>query len=253
MTLLVSITFDDANESQFTDYYPILESYGLRATFFVITSLLDKKGILNYDQVKELYKCGNEIGSHTHTHPHLTKIPTTSLIFELKKSKEILRNFNCNTLAYPYGDYDERVICYTRHFYSAARGYYGKCFGINHIGNMDKYALKVIPPELLKNYSIFHNVHNGLAILVFHEKFNINLDKIFWITRNKRFDMLNMTSIFNLIITQFFKAFKNGDQSNRLLQFKKLCDILSSSDLVHVLTISEALKRLDEVNRCEFY
>jgi peptidoglycan/xylan/chitin deacetylase (PgdA/CDA1 family) len=252
MTLLVSITFDDGNESQFTDYYPILESYGFRATFFIITSLLGKKGMLNYDQVKELYKCGNEIGSHTHTHPHLTKIPTTSLIFELKKSKEILRNFNCDTLAYPYGDYNERVIYYTKHFYSAARGYFRKCLGINHVRDMDKYALKVFSPEpFLKNSSTFHNVHNGLAILVFHGRFNITLGKILWITRNERFRMLTMTNILSSISTQFSKILrvKSTNQDDRLLQFKKLCDILSSSDLVQVLTISEALKRLDEVNR----
>jgi len=246
MSIFVSITFDDGNESQFTEYYPILESYGLRATFYITTSLIGKRGILTYGQLKELYNHGNEIGSHTHTHPYLTKIPVASLTFELKKSKEILKNFGCSTLAYPYGDYNERIIHYVRRFYSAARGYYGKDYGINHSRDMNRYALKVVSPGLV--FSHVSDFHNGLAIFVFHGRFNITFDKILWVTRNKMLDLLTMSNPFNRIITSFLKIPKGDVHHNRLLQFKKLCEFLSASDSVQVLTVSEALKQLYGVN-----
>jgi peptidoglycan/xylan/chitin deacetylase (PgdA/CDA1 family) len=238
MNIFVSITFDDGNESQFTEYYPILERYGFRATFYVITSLIGKRGMLTYDQLKELYNHGNEIGSHTHTHPYLTKIPVASLIFELKKSKDILENFKCSTLAYPYGDYNEKVIYYVRHFYSAARGYGN--YGINSSKDINRYALKVISQgTFLHHVSDFHN---GLAIFVFHGRSNITFDKILWAARNKRLD-----SFFNSI-NYFLKISKGNNHHDHLLQFKKLCELLSADDSVQVLTVSEALRQLRSIS-----
>jgi len=238
MNVFVCITFDDGNEEQFAEYYPVLEEYGFRATFYVITSLIGKKGMLTYDQLKELYNHGNEIGSHTHTHPHLTKISVTSLIFELEKSKEVLKDFECKTLAYPYGDYDARVIYYVRRFYSAARGYTN--YGINNSRDINRYALKVIPQG---TFPYFSDLNKGLAIFVFHGRSNITFDKILWMLKYKRSDL-----VFNRIITSFLKILKSSNYHDDFSQFRKLCEILSADDSVRVLTVSEALRQLYDIN-----
>ena len=55
---------------------------------------------------------GWEIGSHTRTHPRLTRLGDEELLGELQASREECEDrlgVDCSSLAYPYGDYDERV------------------------------------------------------------------------------------------------------------------------------------------------
>jgi peptidoglycan/xylan/chitin deacetylase (PgdA/CDA1 family) len=55
----------------------------------------------------------NEIGSHGMTHRDLTKLHPDELMFELKKSKEMLENITgrpVNSFAYPYGFFNNRLI-----------------------------------------------------------------------------------------------------------------------------------------------
>jgi peptidoglycan/xylan/chitin deacetylase (PgdA/CDA1 family) len=66
------------------------------------------------DQLGELAEAGWEIGSHTCTHPHLDRVSDDAqLRAELVESKATVEERlgrDCATLAYPYGEYDERVI-----------------------------------------------------------------------------------------------------------------------------------------------
>lgn len=113
---------------------------------------------MSEEQIKDLYNHGNEIGSHTHTHPHLPKLSDNKLDFELRKSKEILKPFKAETLAYPYGEYDNRVISHVSRYYTSARGYYNPTeISPSFVSNMglghERYCLKTISfehPALLK-------------------------------------------------------------------------------------------------------
>ncbi|MGB9841303.1 MAG: polysaccharide deacetylase family protein [Candidatus Bathyarchaeales archaeon] len=251
MSILVSISFDDGNENHFTEFYPILEDYGLKATFYVITSLLGKKGMLNKYHLKELYNHGNEIGSHTHTHPNLTRLSTDSLVLELSKSKEILKEFGCTTMAYPYGYYDERCIYYTKRFYSAARGYGKKDYGINRPEALNLYSLKMLPTQ---QFISNHSFPEGLAIFVFHGKFSISSDLILWFLRNKRVEFLRRKALRNSLVRikdSVFKSSRSVNKSDSLTQFRNLCDFLSANDSVKVRTISDALKDLGLIDNQE--
>jgi len=60
-----------------------------------------------------LADAGWEVGSHTVTHPRLTQLDEHRLAVELDASRaEVERQLGrpCLSLAYPYGDYDERVV-----------------------------------------------------------------------------------------------------------------------------------------------
>jgi len=128
----VVITFDDAFASVATIAYPILSSLGLTATVFVPTEYIDGDerlswpGIehwamtshqheltaMSWDTLGTLIDAGWEIGSHTRTHPHLTQVDDVTLKAELEGSREacVARlGRRCETVAYPYGDVDERV------------------------------------------------------------------------------------------------------------------------------------------------
>ena len=67
----VSLTFDDARLSQADVGIPILDSYGLRATFYVTTSRLEER----LAAWKEAVANGHEIGNHSMRHPCTGNFP----------------------------------------------------------------------------------------------------------------------------------------------------------------------------------
>jgi peptidoglycan/xylan/chitin deacetylase (PgdA/CDA1 family) len=129
----VAVTFDDAYLSVLTLAKPLLDAAGFPATVYAPTAYLDTpdrplrwEGIeqwhggeherelvpMSWDQLGELAEAGWEVGSHTRTHPHLTRLDDDALREELTESRATVeRHFGrCPTLAYPYGDHDERVV-----------------------------------------------------------------------------------------------------------------------------------------------
>jgi Predicted xylanase/chitin deacetylase len=118
----VILTFDDGYEDNFLNVFPILKKYNFPATIFVNTDLIGKeiiarKGtkmkILSESQIQEMTKSGIiKFGSHSHRHLKLSKLSEAEIEKELKTSEEILEKITDQkiiSLAYPYGDYDERV------------------------------------------------------------------------------------------------------------------------------------------------
>lgn len=67
----VSLSFDDARESQITTGIPLLDQYGIKATFFVVPSNMEKQ----QDGWKKAAANGHEIGNHTLTHPCTGNFP----------------------------------------------------------------------------------------------------------------------------------------------------------------------------------
>ena len=61
----ISLTFDDARQSQLERGLPILDEYGVKATFYVSISSLEKRP----GAWKAAAANGHEIGNHTLTHP----------------------------------------------------------------------------------------------------------------------------------------------------------------------------------------
>ena len=127
-----AVTFDDAYASVGRLAQPVLDRLGVPATVFVPTSFQDSRepmswpGIdqwaggghrselrpLGWEQLRELQAAGWEIGSHTQTHPRLTRLADERLVAELRSSRQDCEDrlaAACPAIAYPYGDFDERV------------------------------------------------------------------------------------------------------------------------------------------------
>jgi peptidoglycan/xylan/chitin deacetylase (PgdA/CDA1 family) len=130
---VMAVTFDDAYRSVLELAEPILTALDCPATVFVPTNFpamrapMSWAGIddwlggpdepelmpLSWDELRSLADRGWEVGSHTRSHPRLTQLDDDSLSTELRESREICAaelGGACESLAYPYGDVDNRVI-----------------------------------------------------------------------------------------------------------------------------------------------
>jgi peptidoglycan/xylan/chitin deacetylase (PgdA/CDA1 family) len=132
-----TFTFDDGFLSQFNYAAPILDSYGFKGTFFIISGSMtdDLPGIWRYgtwNQFRSMSLDGHEIGSHTVKHLDLTtlttgdSLTTGTLLYELYQSKKTIEqkisNQKCITIAYPFNIKNTNVINETALFYESGRG-----------------------------------------------------------------------------------------------------------------------------------
>ncbi len=142
---LISITFDDASQTVYDTGFPILNSQGIPATFYFITGFLTDPW---KTQLRSMEDSGWEIGSHTVTHPDLTKLSPSELLFELNQSKNDLEaaGLTITGFAYPYGSAHNNgaVLRQVKQTYSYARSV--------HLGYnspiIDQYALTSQTPTI---------------------------------------------------------------------------------------------------------
>src|SRR5258708_2761985 len=74
----VILTFDDGYEDFYTNAFPLLQKYKMKATEFVITQVETAPAYLSWDQIVALDKSGLvEIAAHTQHHPFLTDLNAT--------------------------------------------------------------------------------------------------------------------------------------------------------------------------------
>lgn len=109
----IVITFDDGYMDNYSNAFPILKEFNMVATIFCITSNLDGSYYLSEDALKEMSNYGIDIQSHTVTHPQLNKLTYNQQLTELKESKKTLEYITgkeIDSIAYPYGDFNEDTI-----------------------------------------------------------------------------------------------------------------------------------------------
>jgi peptidoglycan/xylan/chitin deacetylase (PgdA/CDA1 family) len=90
--LCYSLTFDDGHASDYTEAFPVLHELGLRATFFVVPTLVDTAGFVTWDQLREMVAAGMEVGSHSLTHPFVDGLAPAELRREFGDSKTMIED-----------------------------------------------------------------------------------------------------------------------------------------------------------------
>lgn len=119
----ITFTFDDGWESVYIAGFPALQRCGAMGTVFVLAEVIGQPGYLSSKELRELYKRGWEIASHSLTHRDLTQLSDEEIREEVANSKTTLeaQGFPVFSFSSPYGRYNERTIEAIRHFYFAHR------------------------------------------------------------------------------------------------------------------------------------
>jgi len=114
----IAISFDAAwGGDQTMEILNILDAYGVKTTFFLVDIWSERFPEL----VREIDKRGHEIGNHSTSHPHMTKLSEDKITKELTAMDDRLESLIGKRSALfrpPYGDYNNRVVQTAR-----ARGY----------------------------------------------------------------------------------------------------------------------------------
>ncbi len=110
----IALTIDAAWDDDKTPF--ILETlarYNVKATFFLCGFWVEAYP----DQVRAIAEAGHEIGNHSMTHPHMTKISDARIHEEIAGLDDMIERITGRRpklFRAPYGEYDDRVILTVR-------------------------------------------------------------------------------------------------------------------------------------------
>lgn len=84
------LTFDDGTRDHYEVVYPLLERRKLKGIFFVPTSKIGREGYLTAEQVGEMSRAGQIIGSHSHEHRRLDVLMEEDIRVQLEVAGKVL-------------------------------------------------------------------------------------------------------------------------------------------------------------------
>lgn len=107
---VLALTFDDGPHPEYTQkLLDLLKSLKVKATFFVIGKMVEKRP----DLLKAIDRAGHVVGNHTFSHVTLTKIPLADIETEYRANLDLVQRTIGKTMEFcrpPGGDYDADVI-----------------------------------------------------------------------------------------------------------------------------------------------
>ncbi len=158
----IAISFDCAWGVEYTDgILDVMKKENVKSTFFAVEFWTVKYP----DYIKKISDYGHEIGTHSATHPYMSKLSKTDIEKELNTSSSAIENITgkkVDLFRAPYGDYDDLLITTARDL-----GFFTIQWDVDSIDwkNISREDIKKRVLNKVKNGSIvlFHN--NGLHTL----------------------------------------------------------------------------------------
>ena len=195
----IAISFDCAWGTDYTDeLLSIMEEKGVVCTFFMVEFWTKKFP----DYVKKIDEKGHEIGTHSATHPYMSKLSKENIIKELTTSKKAIEDITgkeVKTFRPPYGDYNDNLITTAKEV-----GLYTIQWDVDSLDWKNLSATEITNRVLkrVKNGSIvlFHN--NGLHT-------SESLPKIIDTLKGEGYVF---TTIYDLIYKDNYKMLPDGTQ-----------------------------------------
>ena len=117
----IILTFDDGYEGNYTNLFPLLKEFNMKATIFVITDEIGSPHRMTADQIREISDSGLvSIQSHTKSHKKLNTLSDLQLAEECLRSKKEIRRITGLSpfvISYPEGWYSLQVISTVSSYY----------------------------------------------------------------------------------------------------------------------------------------
>jgi peptidoglycan/xylan/chitin deacetylase (PgdA/CDA1 family) len=179
-TPLVSFTFDDVPDSADLNGASILESAGIRGTFYIAAGICGKADelwrVIDLDHVRGLHERGHEIGCHTFSHVNVETLDAAAMDEECRRNEELLRrtcgDVELTNFCFPFGRLSLARKLQLQSRFVTCRGIYE---GIN-TGTIDLGLLRVIElydrtltPEKLAQMIRKTRDRNGWLIFYTHD------------------------------------------------------------------------------------
>ena len=106
----ISISFDCAWGVEYTDkLLETMEKHGVKCTFFAVEFWVEKYP----EYAKKIVDAGHELGTHSKTHPYMSKLSASEMQTELQSSSaaiERVTGIKPTLFRPPYGDYNNALI-----------------------------------------------------------------------------------------------------------------------------------------------
>ena len=194
---VVIMTFDDGYNSTIYTAYPIMQNNSQKGVSFVIPTHVDYEEYMHLDDLTTLYNAGWDISSHSMNHSNLVGLSDAELINQVNGSKNIIDGWgftrSSGFFAYPYHEYDDKVLSYVNSTYKMARNDFGAESQPHiYLDDPDNIPFLVKGTELLNtteasyiNWVIDRAIaQKSLLVLSFHKIENDPIEETIWSTSN---------------------------------------------------------------------
>ena len=142
----VILTFDDGYNNNYTELYPLLQKYHVKATIFVIPSSVGGQYSMTAAQIKEMADSGLvSIQSHTQDHKELASLSADQQKQQFAQSQLSLARITGripSVLSYPSGSYDANTLKLAPEYFDMAVKSRGGLWTVqNNFFEMDRYPV----------------------------------------------------------------------------------------------------------------
>ena len=121
---VVGITFDDGYQNNLTHALPVLSHLGFSSTVYAVSAMpggmntwdahlgVAPAKLMSQEELRAWHRSGQEIGSHTEHHVHLSACSLAQAQEEIVQSKQALEDLiqaPVQHFCYPYGEHNEQL------------------------------------------------------------------------------------------------------------------------------------------------
>lgn len=142
----VILTFDDGYNNNYTDLYPLLQKYNVKATIFVIPASVGGQYSMTAAQIKEMSDSGLvSIQSHTQDHKELASLSADQQKQQFAQSQLAIARMTGHipsVLSYPSGSYDSNTLSLAPEYFDMAVKSRGGLWTVqNNFFEIDRYPV----------------------------------------------------------------------------------------------------------------